>query len=464
MPEDVTPRPGRLTDWSRRLDRTVEARYAACLAVTLTLGAVFRFGLIRTTTSPSEPFNLLYPGYTDGAEYVDNARSLVETGTFGYAGRASAFRPPAYPFLISLTWRLFGETLTPIRLVQVGLFAVMAWLYARSAAQHFGRTAGILTAGGLALYPLFAFLATEVATESLYMAIASALFALTPGLATGGSGVGRRTALALVAGLACGVGTLTRPNMYFAFLLLEGLIVWGGVRRREGWRAWVAPALGLAVGTYLVLVPWMMRNARQVGAPVLSTNLEYNFFRGTFDLVDGLPFDQPIEVFFSRHNVLYEELIEDTRTARLPITEIENERRAREATILIVRADPGGWLKQRLVNAVYLWLNLQWDADLLCRSPVVSLARAAVTLAYFVLLAGALAGTLSLWRFACDPQQRFFVATAWLYIAAAMPTVLTFVGKRYRVSTIDPYLAILASVSLASWLRRRAGPGVEKAS
>jgi hypothetical protein len=47
-----------------------------------------------------------------------------------------------------------------------------------------------------------------------------------------------------------------------------------------------------------------------------------------------------------------------------------------------------------------------------------------------------------------------FVAVAWAYMVAATPTVLTFVGKRYRVSMIDPYLALLACVGLAGWLRR----------
>jgi len=85
----------------------------------------------------------------------------------------------------------------------------------------------------------------------------------------------------------------------------------------------------------------------------------------------------------------------------------------------------------------------------------VFLAGVAVTLMYYVLLAGALFGTLFLWRTSDDSRQRLFVAVAWLYMAAAMPTALTLVGKRFRVAMIDPYLVIVACAALTEWLRRR---------
>jgi 4-amino-4-deoxy-L-arabinose transferase-like glycosyltransferase len=441
--------------WTRRLEDATEKRFVPFVVLLLVLGVAFRLLLIWTTTSAADPLNHLYPGYTDGGEYMDNARSLVETGVYGYAGRLSAFRPPAYPFLIALTWQLFGESLTPIRIVQVGLFALMTIVYVRVAAKHFGRVAGVLAAGFLSLYPLFAFMTTEIATESLYMALASAAFALSFALLEPEIHPGRKTWIAFIAGVCCGAGTLTRPNMFVVFLLLMALIVAGGLWRREGWRAWLLPALALAIGTYAVLIPWMSRNERRLGAPVITTNLYYNFFRGTFDLVEGVPKDTSIFVIFRSHRVLYEQEIEDANIRQLSLSEVESERNARAAALSIIGADPRGWLWQRLRNAAYLWLNLQWDLDILHTGPIVFFAAISVTVTYYVLLAGALLGSLSLWRSLQDSRQRAFVAVAWSYMAAATPTVLTFVGKRYRVSMIDPYLALLVCAALAEWLRRR---------
>jgi 4-amino-4-deoxy-L-arabinose transferase-like glycosyltransferase len=440
--------------WIRRIEDLAETRYVPSVVLLLAAGAALRLLLIWTTTSPYDTLNHLYPGYTDGEEYLDNARSLVETGVFGYAGRPSAFRPPAYPFFMALSLRIFGESLTPIRFMQVGLFVAMTIIYVRVTAKHFGRVAGTLAAAFLSLYPLFAFMTTEIATESLYMVLASAVFALSLALFEPKIHPGRRTSMAFFAGLCCGAGTLTRPNMFAVFLLLMALIVAGGLWRREGWRAWLLPGLGLAIGVYSVLIPWMSRNERRFGAPVMTTNLYYNLFRGTFDLVEGVPEGTPIQAVFRNHHVVYEEEIEDVHTRQLALGELENERSAREAALSIIRADPRGWLWQRLRNFAYLWLNLQWDSDLLHQSPIASIAATSVTVIYYFLLPGALLGSLFLWRAVPDPRQRVFVAVAWSYMAVATPTVLAFVGKRYRVSMIDPYLALLACAALAEWIRR----------
>jgi len=437
-----------------RVEDLAERRFIPLVATSIALGVVFRLLLVWTTTSPSDTLNHLYPGFTDGVEYLDNARSLVDTGVYGYAGRPSAFRPPAYPFFMALSLRILGDSLTPVRVMQIGMSVAMTLLYLGVTAWYFGRTAGILVAVFLSLYPLFAFMTTEIATESLYMLLAAVAFVLTLVLLETGIHPRRRTWLAFLAGLICGAGTLTRPNMFFVFVMLLAWIVVGGLWTRKGWRAWLLPALGLAIGTYVVLIPWMIRNERRFGAPVITTNLYYNFFRGTFDLVDGNPQGASIFDIFRDHHVVYEAEVENVCVRRLSLGELESERNAREAALSIIRADPGGWIWQRLKNAAYLWLNLQWDSDILRSGTVVRFAAISVTLVYYALLLGGLLGSVSLWRSLRESRPRMFVAAAWSYMAAATPTVLTFVGKRYRVSMIDPYLVLLACAGLAGWLRR----------
>src|SRR5262245_28711867 len=99
-----------------------ESSSAPALAVVLLTGVLARLILVALTTTPTDSINHLYPGYTDGEEYADVAHSLVDHGVFGYAGRASAFRPPAYPWLMALSFLCFGGSFTPIRLLQIALF------------------------------------------------------------------------------------------------------------------------------------------------------------------------------------------------------------------------------------------------------------------------------------------------------------------------------------------------------
>jgi 4-amino-4-deoxy-L-arabinose transferase-like glycosyltransferase len=445
----------RVDAWARTWVTLAETHFVSGLGVVLLIGVFLRLILIATTTTASDPMNRFYPGYTDGWEYMDNARSLVETGVYGYAGRPSAFRPPAYPFLLALTWWTSGQTLTPIRLIQVGFYVLMTVVYARVVAARAGRAAGLGTSVIFALYPMFVFMTAEISTESLYMAISALVFALTLSLLEPRRSFRRRLGDAFMAGLFCGLGILTRPNMLVVLIPVAALIGWDGIRKRGERGAWLAPVFALLVGTWVVLTPWLVRNDRQFGSPVVSTNIQYNVFRGTFDLVDRIAMGGNMIEIFRTHGVLYEEEIEDVRITRLPLDEITSERNASIAARSIIQADPVGWLWQRGRNGLYLWLNLQWDATVLQGRTLVKAASAAVTLGYYLLLLGAVVGSLVLWRNRREASATPFLMVSGLFILAAMSTVLTFVGKRYRVAMIDPYLTLLVGAGVGWWLRQR---------
>src|SRR2546428_4842764 len=372
-------------DRAKSFSLFVEDRFVLIAGIFIAAGTLFRLALIWATTSPSNPYNLLYPGYGDGARYVNIARSILETGTFGYAGRPTAFRSPAYPAIIALTWKTLGVTLTPVRILQVGIFVLMAIVYARVVTDRFGRLAGAITVALMSLHPMFVFMSTEIATESLYMLLESFIFALTLTLLERDLPSARRTWVSLCAGVCCGAGALTRPNMFLVFLTVAALIAWQGIRNREGWRKWGASVVALVLGNYLVLGPWLIRNERTVGAPVLATNIEYNLFRGTFDVVGAIPFgpvgEDIMVARFRDHHVMYEGEIEDVRKTRLPFGEVLNEEKARAEALAFIRSNPSGWFWERIRNAAYLWLNLQWEAPRL-QNPVVMLASVLVTFLY----------------------------------------------------------------------------------
>src|SRR5262249_7455868 len=142
---------------------------------------------------------------------------------------------------------------------------------------------------------------------------------------------------------------------------------------------------------------------------------------------------------------------EDTRVTHLPMTEAESETNARAAALAAIRSNPGGWLWQRVLNGLWLWLNLQWDPRVIQGQSIVVLAGVGVPSVSLARLATGLAGAAMLWRGADRSRGRRFVLMCGLFVLAAMSTVVTFVGKRYRVAMIDPYLALLAGGGLAAW-------------
>jgi 4-amino-4-deoxy-L-arabinose transferase-like glycosyltransferase len=438
----------------KKIAHLIETSFFNCVGTIVIVGIVLRLALIWLTTSSMEPFNQLYPGYSDGEDYMNIARSLVETGVFGYAGRPTAFRSPAYPFSIAVFWKMFGETLTPVRLFQIALFVIMTLCYTHVTNKYFGKLAAVLTAIVFSSYPLFAFMTTEIATESLYMALASVIFALTLTLINKEQ-ANNKVIVAFCTGVCCGVGTLTRPNMLFVFLMVQALMVWYALTRREPLRKWVTPIIGLWLGAFLTVTPWLIRNQLKIGAPVLATNIDYNLYRGTFDLAnDGIPFGPAKIAVFHAHNVMYEDEIENPRNSQLSLGEVESEQNARAAAVAAIRADPIFWLKERVRNVAILFLNLQWDFGILKENQKAVVAAVSVTIVYYVLLLSAIVGSVSFFISDTNLEQRQFVAVAWAFILAAMSAVITIVGKRYRVAMIDPYLAMLACVAVSSWFDR----------
>ncbi len=432
----------------------IEANSTRWVILALVVGVLLRLGLVVATTTPEEPLNRLYPGYTDGTAYLNNAKSLVQDGVYGYGGRASAFRPPAYPAAVALSLALFGNSLTPIRAFQIALFLVMTVCYVAVATGSFGPLAGVLTGWMFAIYPLFVFLSSEMATESLYMALEAVIFFLCIRTLLAPYGRRQSAKTPLVVGVCCGIGALTRPNMVFVFVLVLALAAWRGVREaRDAWST-LRVVLLLLAGFGVIVGPWVVRNRVRFGSPVLTTNLEYNFFRGTFDLVHGIEGGRNIRDVFREHGVLYEQEIEDPSRRSLPWSEIDNERAARAASWRIIEDDPWGWLLERSRNAVYLWLNLEWEPTIMSGRTDVQWSAGFVTMIYCIVLSIALCGCFSGGRAAPETSERRCRFMAGLFILAAMPVILTFVGKRYRISMIDPYLLLLAAATLQRWLKR----------
>jgi 4-amino-4-deoxy-L-arabinose transferase-like glycosyltransferase len=193
---------------------------------------------------------------SDSAQYLEIAGNIADGE--GYASRfpqfevhPSAFRPPLYPALLAPLQWIFGEALWPGRLLNALLGATTAVLAGVFAARVAGRGAGVAAALAVSLYP--SLVANDVVTLSepigLVLLLAAMLFALD-----------RRP---IPAGVAVGLLLLTRPN---AYLLVVVLAVW--FLARENWKRALV-FVGIAL---VVVVPWSVRNAVQVGTPRLTTS------------------------------------------------------------------------------------------------------------------------------------------------------------------------------------------------
>ena len=188
------------------------------------------------------------------ATALAHGHGFVDTVPFDLV-HATAVRPPLYPAVVSVAFRLFGAHVGVAQAVSIlagtGAVVLGALLATRVAGARAGLAAGFV----LALYPPLLANDTTVLVESLavLLAFACILFLLDG-----------RTVLA--AG-ALGLLMLDRASAQWLVVVFGGWVLW-----RFGWRhcaRFVLVALA-------VVAPWIVRNAVDVGGPILVATNGYN--------------------------------------------------------------------------------------------------------------------------------------------------------------------------------------------
>lgn len=227
------------------------------------------------------------------AETLDRFGVLGVPSSDGIHARATAFRPPLYPWLLS--WLVVDGSLSPalvgcFHVVIGGLTATLAYRIVLQIMQwRFvnppdAKWPEIEIRGGLAALlvacdPILLVQSTAIMTETLATFLAALgwwfwnrRWSRCPKMQrrgrTGPIWMLRRLGLGTVLALAF----LCRPTfLVWAVLLLLGECFWGYRRNRtQPRRVWVS-AIAMALPLVLAMMSWIIRNQRQVDAPVWAT-------------------------------------------------------------------------------------------------------------------------------------------------------------------------------------------------
>ena len=167
-------------------------------------------------------------------------------------GRPTAFLPPLYPIMLSLFAPL-PEGVLVSRILGVMIGSLTAALVYATARRWGG--SGAIAAGAFAvLDPLAAFQSAEISTHNV--AAFTAFLPVWLASRRGGAGI------AAAAGFICGVAFLARPTAWLLVPLL-GVVAWCRNSPRG--------AVLLVLGTVVALSPWVIRNAHDLGRPLVFT-------------------------------------------------------------------------------------------------------------------------------------------------------------------------------------------------
>jgi len=202
----------------------------------------------------------------DADEYLQLGRTLAQEGVFAWSGVLTTFRPPGYPFFVSLFLRFGSASLLMLKMGQGILGAVVCVMVYRLS-RDFGAREGVARAAGIAaaVFPSNLSVTSAVWSEGLCAFLITLAFF-----------VGRREGVrrGFLSGVVLGAACYVRPT---ALLLLPCVhlrsLVCGHLKTYSS--VVVAAALGLVVAT----MPWAVRNSRLAGEPVwLSTHFGMNLY------------------------------------------------------------------------------------------------------------------------------------------------------------------------------------------
>lgn len=198
----------------------------------------------------------------DAFVYDTLAQSIVNGNGYVWGGKPTAYVVPGYPTWLALWYSTVGRNLPLIGAIQCVLGALTCvWVYLIGRRAFDARTATVAGLFAALLPELVMWTSGQILTEPLYIfLLTSAVLLLILAIS---SSTARATAIAAgTAGLVLGAASLTRPTA-FMFALLAVLYV----LKTAGWRR----AGLVAAGTAMFLIPWTVRNARQLGAAVATS-------------------------------------------------------------------------------------------------------------------------------------------------------------------------------------------------
>ena len=230
--------------------------YPRSLLYILALGLIFRTVYISLHERPL---------ISDEKEYARLAYNIVSTGSYTYGGSPTAYRPVGYPAFISLVYVFTGHHPIAVKFLQ-GLLDALVALMVYHLLSGFSERARLLGAALWAFYPPAILYSNFLLSESIFTFVLAATFLFFQKSDL------NKTALALLLGMLFGVLVLMKPS-FLAFLILLPAVF-------HKLRTSMRPLGVIAIGTLLVISPWVVRNYLTLGRVLLSSNGGINLLIG----------------------------------------------------------------------------------------------------------------------------------------------------------------------------------------
>jgi hypothetical protein len=226
----------------------------------------------------------LHDSLQDQNIYLDIARNLVAGRGFVVSndmwvatpGKPTSIVTPLYPLFIAASFRVFGDSLIPLRLLQVLLALVVVVPVYVLGCRIFGQRAGAIAGTLVALYPPLVMYVRPIMSEALFFPLLALLLAVSAAL----DRPAPPRALLVLWGLLAGLAALVRTEAIFLAVVL---LAYFAVRHwRSAGRRRLAPFVLALVTLGLTLLPYASYNYLAHGYFSPTPNKKWAFWEHTW--------------------------------------------------------------------------------------------------------------------------------------------------------------------------------------
>ena len=364
------------------------------------------------------------PNY-DGIEYDILATNLARGDGYSLqTGVPYGFRPPGFPFYMSILYAIFGPSAAVVRLFNIflsTLTCVPVYLFAKGL---WGKPTALIAALGVGLHPLLIYFNGLIYPESLMLFLISVALLFGYYAMTSGS-----LKWVFLVGLVSAALVYLRPNLIiFSF----GHLVWIWLVFKNNKRRVLAGSILIGV-QILVILPWSLRNYQVFDKFVwMSTNGGTTLWAGNNPLADG--------GWIEPSPTTWQDPDPPADLRGWPgLSETENEARFQDKAMAWIRAHPGTFLSLMPRKLYRAWgLNFGNESRDIAMPKIVGLAYAVFVLVSLVGLIFSI------------PQWRYLIPVYMLIITSTFTTILYY-GSTRQTAILAPLTVSLAAYSVC-WI------------
>lgn len=377
------------------------------------------------------------PPMEDGPEYDRIALNLLRNHEFSiFPGYPTSFRPPLYPFFLSVIYLFFGHSYALVRIIQALLSSLSCFFLYLITRRVWNERAAILSGWLLALYPGSIYLSGRFLAETLFVLLfLSSIYTILHS---------QKSIGILLGGGLLGLSILTRSNF---ILFLPFLFLWLLLTHRR--RAFVRRGSFILLGLILVISPWTIRNYRIHHKFVLiSTNGGATFFVGNNRSSEGghLPGTWEEALGFKPDFVMLPSNFPMWRN----LSETESERTFYSLAFSWIREDPG-----RFLGLLPLKFKRTWSPFTTSRVSTARKYRDLFALIFSLLL------ILAVFGFILSLRKWRLLFLIYSPIITVTLTSLIFYGSTRMRSPSDPFLLIFSALGVERLIERLKRGGQE---